>query len=74
MALYRAAMPIYKLYGGTPKIGLLNHHEGHTISDGSFEKIAVWFEVYLAQSRYGVVNQRLVVRDRKSRFEWLRAT
>lgn len=44
-----AAMPIYKLYGGTPKVGLLNHHEGHTISDGSFEKIAEWFEVYLAQ-------------------------
>lgn len=43
-----AALPIYKLYGATPRVGLLNHHEGHTISDASFEKMSEWFEVYLS--------------------------
>lgn len=42
-----AAMPVYKLYSDTPRIGLLNHRQGHTISDKSFERLAEWLECYL---------------------------
>jgi|688.fasta_scaffold00492_16 dienelactone hydrolase len=43
----QAAMPVYRLYGKTPRLGLLNHHQGHTVSDQSFERLAEWFECYL---------------------------
>jgi len=43
----QAAMPVYRLYGNTPRLGLLNHHQGHTVSDQSFERLAEWFECYL---------------------------
>lgn len=42
-----ASRPIYDLYGGTPKFGLYNHHEGHSISAGSFNRIADWLNNYL---------------------------
>jgi hypothetical protein len=43
-----AAMPVYRLYGGTPRIGLYNHREGHTLSAASLEKLAEWLTNYLA--------------------------
>jgi dienelactone hydrolase len=42
-----AARHIYELYGGTPRLGLLNHREGHAISAKSFERLAEWLRVYL---------------------------
>lgn len=42
-----AALPVYRLYGEPPRLGLLNHHEGHRLSPESFEKLAEWLTVYL---------------------------
>lgn len=48
--LIEAALPVYRLFGGQPRLGLLNHHQGHSISPESFEKLAEWLEVYTAES------------------------
>jgi hypothetical protein len=42
-----AAMPVYRLYGPSARIGLYNHREGHTLSAASFEKLAGWLTRYL---------------------------
>ncbi len=45
--LIEAALPAWRLYGEPTRIGLLNHRQGHSISPGSFEKIAEWLQAYL---------------------------
>lgn len=45
--LLESALPVWKLYGNTPRLGLYNHREGHSISQKSFERIAEWLEVYV---------------------------
>jgi dienelactone hydrolase len=45
--LIEAALPAWRLYGDTTRLGLLNHRQGHTISPESFERIAEWLTVYL---------------------------
>lgn len=44
--LIEAALPVYRLLDNTPKLGFLNHHQGHSISPESFEKIAEWVIAY----------------------------
>lgn len=46
-----AALPVYELFGKPPRLGLLNHHQGHSIPDATFQQIAEWFEVYLGKSK-----------------------
>lgn len=48
--LINAALPVWKLYGEPTRLGLLNHHEGHSVSPQSFERMAEWLTVYLDQS------------------------
>jgi hypothetical protein len=43
-----AALPVWKLFDGPPRLGLLNHGEGHRISAASFDKLAEWLTTYLA--------------------------
>ena len=45
--LINAALPVWKLYGEPTRLGLLNHHEGHSVSPQSFERMAEWLTVYL---------------------------
>ncbi len=47
--LIEAALPAWRLYGEPTRLGLLNHRQGHSISPGSFERIAEWLEMYLAK-------------------------
>lgn len=42
-----AALPAYRLYGEPARLALYNHHEGHTVSDKSFERIVQWLKAYL---------------------------
>jgi len=48
--LINAALPVWKLYGEPTRLGLLNHHEGHSVSPQSFERMAEWLTVYLNES------------------------
>ena len=45
--LLEAAIPIWKLYGEPTRLGLLNHHQGHSIPEPVFERTAEWLETYL---------------------------
>jgi hypothetical protein len=42
-----AALPVYRLYGGRPRLGLLNHRQGHTVPAEAVRRIVEWFERYL---------------------------
>ena len=42
-----AAMPVYQFYRTPPRLGLLNHGQGHTIPDPVFDRLANWLETYL---------------------------
>lgn len=44
------AMPVYRLFGSPPRLGLLNHHQGHDIPDETFERMADWLDQYLNKS------------------------
>lgn len=48
--LIKAALPVWKFYGEPARLGLLNHHEGHSVSPQSFERMAEWLTVYLDES------------------------
>jgi hypothetical protein len=41
------ALPVYRLYGGKPRVGLLNHGRGHTVPKEAERRIDEWFEAYL---------------------------
>lgn len=45
--LLEAALPVWKLYPGPVRLGLLNHHQGHSIPDAAFERMAEWLRVSL---------------------------
>ena len=45
--LLEAALPVWKLYGEPTRLGLLNHHKGHSIPEPVFERTAEWLETYL---------------------------
>ena len=42
-----AAAQVYQLYDQTARIGMHNHHQGHTLPSQAFEKMAQWLEAYL---------------------------
>lgn len=48
--LLTAALPVHRLYRKRPRIGLLNHHQGHAIPNEAFDRAAEWLETYLAHS------------------------
>jgi len=41
-----AALPVYRLYGGPPRVGLLNHKGGHAVPPEAERAIAEWMETY----------------------------
>jgi dienelactone hydrolase len=45
--LIAAAFPVWSLYGEPVRLGLWNHHQGHTVSPESFERMAQWLTTYL---------------------------
>lgn len=49
--LIDAALPVYRLFGEPPRLGLLNHHQGHSISPESFDRLAQWLNVYTQPQR-----------------------
>lgn len=42
-----AALGVYELYGETPRIGLFNHHQGHSIPPDAESRLYEWFETWL---------------------------
>ncbi len=42
-----AVLPIYRLYGGTPRVGLCNHRKGHSVPPEAEKRIDEWFDAYL---------------------------
>ncbi|MGV2335126.1 MAG UNVERIFIED_CONTAM: dienelactone hydrolase family protein [Planctomycetaceae bacterium] len=47
--LLNAALPVWKLYGFPSRLGLLNHRQGHSIPDSTFERMAEWLLTYTAK-------------------------
>lgn len=45
--IMQAALPAWRLYGQPMRLGLLNHHQGHSMSPESFERMAEWLQTYL---------------------------
>ena len=42
-----AALPVYRLYGGVPRLGLLNHRKGHAVPPEAEARLYEWFVTYL---------------------------
>ena len=42
-----AALPVYRLHGGTPRLGLFNHRKGHSVPPEAERRIDEWFQTYL---------------------------
>lgn len=42
-----AALPVYRLNGEPPRIGLYNHGQGHTVPPQAFERMVEWLRTYL---------------------------
>ena len=42
-----AALPVYQLYDSKPRLGLLNHSQGHAFPPVALEKTIDWLKVYL---------------------------
>ena len=42
-----AAMPIYRLYGDPPRLGLLNHKKGHPMPPEAEKAITEWLDAFL---------------------------
>lgn len=42
-----AVLPVYKLYGGTARVGLFNHRKGHSVPPEAEARVYQWFEAYL---------------------------
>lgn len=43
-----AALPVYRLYGEPARLGMLNHHQGHSIPPDAKAKFLEWLKVYTA--------------------------
>jgi dienelactone hydrolase len=43
-----AALPVYRLYGEPPRLGLFNHKQGHAVPPEAEERIYQWLATYLA--------------------------
>ena len=42
-----AVLPVYRLYGDGPRIGLFNHQQGHSVPPEAERRIDQWFDAYL---------------------------
>ena len=42
-----AALGVYRLYGGTPRLGLLDHKKGHSVPPEAERRIEEWLTAYL---------------------------
>jgi dienelactone hydrolase len=42
-----AALPVYRLYGNPPRLGLLNHKRGHTLPAEVEPRLLEWLETYV---------------------------
>jgi hypothetical protein len=48
-----AALPVYQLHAddakpsGRPRLGLLNHHQGHPVNPGAADRMNEWMTTYL---------------------------
>jgi hypothetical protein len=42
----QAAMPVYRLYGDAPRLGLLNHKQGHSVPPIAERRIEDWMLTY----------------------------
>jgi dienelactone hydrolase len=42
-----AVLPVYRLYGGTPRVGLFNHRRGHSVPPDVESRTYEWFDTYL---------------------------
>lgn len=42
-----AALPVYRWYTDTPRVGLLNHKQGHSVPADAERRIYAWLETYL---------------------------
>jgi dienelactone hydrolase len=42
-----AALPIYRLYGNVPRLGLFHHKQGHAVPPVAEKRIYEWIETYL---------------------------
>lgn len=44
--LIDAALPVHRLFHDRPRLGLLNHHQGHSIPEDAGNKMLDWLEAY----------------------------
>jgi hypothetical protein len=42
-----AALPVYRAFGEPARLGLLNHRQGHMLSDEMLDRLAEWLTTYL---------------------------
>jgi len=42
-----AALPVYRLVGGTPRLGLFNHGKGHAVPPEAERRLYAWLAAYL---------------------------
>jgi dienelactone hydrolase len=42
-----AAMPVYRLCGGTPRLGMFNHGKGHSMPPEAEQRMYEWLDAYL---------------------------
>ena len=42
-----AALPVYRLYGTPPRLGLLNHGRGHAVPPDVEVRLLEWLETYV---------------------------
>ena len=42
-----AALPVYRLYGAPPRLGLLNHKRGHAVPPDIAPRLLQWIETYV---------------------------
>lgn len=45
----RPAQDVAKFYGSPVRLGIFNHHEGHSLPHAAQDRLAQWLEVYLTQ-------------------------
>jgi hypothetical protein len=45
--LVAAALPLHQFYRSSPRLGLLNHGQGHSIPDEAAERMFNWLDTYL---------------------------
>jgi hypothetical protein len=42
-----AALPVYRLYGTPPRLGLLNHKRGHAVPSDVEPRLLEWLQTYV---------------------------